>query len=621
MIRLACLTLALFATTAFAAPDVRVEDTDATVVLDNGILAVTLDKEIAQIVSLEYRPDDGEPVQLARPGEGLYLDVNAGPTADQGELEAERPRAGYTRPRHALRSITVTEAGPDVGEVAILAGPSQWMPFEVEYRFRLNRGDSGLYAWARFRHGEEMPAASLEQARFVLKAPLGRELFTHYIVDDSRVTERPISPVVERVQDATDRLEDGTVVTKYDNAAFTSDYLAHGMAGDDIGVWVLYPSTESFNGGPLRQDLTVHEDNILLAMFQSRHYGAGGVELDDGAAWDHVYGPVVFYANSGGGPQRLHADAKVRALAEQAKWPYPWLEDERFALDRGRVVGQVELSTGEVPAAAWAVLWPGQGDDWATAAGGYFFWTTVGRDGSFEIDNVRPGTYTLSLSGGDQPEDLRVEHVVVEPGSTRDLGKVWWTPETFGTKLWQIGRFDRSALEFHDGEPWYYRSYDAFRRYRDRMPEDVRFVIGQSRENPHWYFAQWAWYNRNPTWQIEFDLDERLSGEAQLTLGLASARSAGDFRVTVNDVEIESVKLPKSGAAGYRSGGQDSRYTLLRLPFDASLLREGTNVITLGHTKAVPFPASEAALREAGRPPGEMMYDALKLEVRATGAD
>jgi hypothetical protein len=73
------------------------------------------------------------------------------------------------------------------------------------------------------------------------------------------------------------------------------------------------------------------------------------------------------------------------------------------------------------------------------------------------------------------------------------------------------------------------------------------------------------------------------------------------------------IKLKKSGAAGYRSAGQDSLYQVVYLPFDASLIKAGTNQMTLGLVGAAPFADPQNA-----RPAriGDVMYDAIRLELQ-----
>jgi rhamnogalacturonan endolyase len=626
--------LIAFATVSRAAdaPPATAAQDEQTITLDNGLIRLSLDRKKGQVTSIQLARDGQPAIELAKPGEGLYWDANVDLDQEPANYTGSKPRAGYSNiSRYGPATSEVTQNGPDRAAFVVKAGPTVWLPFEVEFHVVLPRGERGFYAYTVMRHSQGMPGCALAQTRLVLKSTPGKGVFTHTVVDDQRVTPRPTSPEVETIQDATYRLADGTAHTKYDNTAFTHRYLAHGLASDSLGLWVLYPSTESFNGGPVRQDLTVHEDSIVLAMWHSSHFGAPQVKLAADEKWEKLYGPVMFFANDArslkvpASVEALFADAKVKALAERDAWPYAWLKRDDYPLERGTVTGTVKLAdANELPAGAWAVLAPAgdpPGTDWALSSRGYMFWTKVQPDGSFTIRKVRPGPYRLFLSGADQPDDFRVDSVNVPANGTTDLGTITWTPPADaprGTKLWQIGRFDRSVTEFHNGQEPSYRNYDAFLRYFKVFPDDVTWVVGKGRSDAHWNAMQWSWFNKNPVWTVQFDVaDAALTrGQATLTLGISSFRAAGGLSVKVNDQEVALIEMPKTGAAGYRSAGVDSPYNLKRIRFDASLLHPGTNRVTLGHTKAEPIPTGEA-LKQAKRPPGEVAYDALRLDVEA----
>jgi rhamnogalacturonan endolyase len=586
-------------------PAVTASDDPRQIVIDNGIVSLTVSKRNANVSSIKCH-NGGRVIELTDARTGLYLDANAGPTDAPDDEDNPKPKAGYAHPLRQCRLIT---SGPEMAEVELEGQPTEWFPFRTEAHIVLPRGQSGFYAYAVYQHGQGMPAATLGQTRFVIRGPAGTSLFTHHVVDDQRQGPFPTSPIVSQVQDATYRLRDGTIYTKYNNSAFTSDFLAYGMAGHDVGLWMIWPSTEFCNGGPLRQDLTVHMDNILLAMFQSGHFGAGSIRVKEDEVWNKICGPVFVYINGGASVDAMWNDARQRAQQEQIKWPYTWLKRPDYPLHRGTVTGRVRLADGANVQGAWAILCPPGTEDWALSANGYMFWTKADAAGRFLIPAVRPGSYRMIISGANQFEDFQRADVTVKPGPN-DLGDVAWQPVTHGQTLWQIGTADRSTREFKDGDN--IRHYGNFLRYPDNFPDDVNFVVGKSKESQDWNFAQWSWYAKKPVWMVQFDCPRQPTGKATLTLGFASAQVAGELRVAVNDHEVARLDLPKSGAAGYRSGGQDSTYTVRYVTFDASLLKPGQNQITLGHTRAVPFSAPP----ERRRVFGQVMYDAIRLEVQ-----
>src|SRR5205823_1176538 len=109
-----------------------------------------------------------------------------------------------------------------------------------------------FYVWAIYRHAPGMPAVRFVQTRTVVRGAWGGEVFTHYCVDDQRKGPYPAGRVVQTVQDTTWKYEDGSVHSKYDYSAFIKDDVVFGMAGHGVGMWIVQPSREYVNGGPLR---------------------------------------------------------------------------------------------------------------------------------------------------------------------------------------------------------------------------------------------------------------------------------------------------------------------------------------------------------------------------------
>jgi len=589
-------------------PPVTVKEERGQLILQNGLISLTVSTASGDITAIESL-EQHHRLLLTDRKDGMYLDANGGSDEEPENPTGPRPKAGYDHPLNHC-TCRVIKSGPDDAEVELKSEPGEWFPFRTEVHYVLQRGQSGFYAYVIYSHGAGMPGGGIGQTRFAIKGVPGTALFTNHVVDDKRQGPVSTSPVVQTVQDATYRLADGTIYTKYNNSAFTCDYVAHGMVGHGTGLWMVWPSTEFLNGGPLRQDLTVHQENVLLAMFEGGHFGAGSIDVKEGEVWSKLYGPVFIYVNHASSVEAMWADAKARAAKERAQWPYAWLKNDEYPLERGTVSGQVELAGGGSTKDAWVVLAPPDGKDWTMSAKGYMFYTKADSDGHFVIPNVRPGTYTLFVSGANQFEDFRKENVTVGPQSATDLGVLQWTPVTHGRTLWQIGVADRSSREFKGGDD--VRHYGNFLRYPIDFPDDVTFTIGKSHEKTDWNFAQWTWYSRKPDWTILFDLPRPQRGKATLTIGLASSEMMG-LAIKVNGRQVAELKPPKSGPAGYRSGGQDSHYQVEYVEFDGSLLHPGANQITLGLRHAMPF---SAPMEQRGKFFGEVMYDAIRLEVQ-----
>jgi rhamnogalacturonan endolyase len=317
--------------------------------------------------------------------------------------------------------------------------------------------------------------------------------------------------------------------------------------------------------------------------------------------------------NFGTDPRGLWDDAKQRQQAEAKKWPYSWVDAPEYEHPRGTVTGRWHLTSGPAKQGARVIL-AEPGGDWPAQGKKYEFFTKTGADGRFTIPNVIPGTYTLYLSGADQPQDWSRDQIEVKANQVTDLGVLDWKPVQHGRTLWQIGTFDRTAAEFRGGDDA--RHFEMFKKYPEQFPQDVDFKIGTSDIKKDWNYAQWSWYSKTPVWKIRFPGPAQARGKAYLTLGFASAQpikgNQTNLEVKVNGQLVDTVHLPKTGTAGYRGSAQDSQYNVRTLVFDAALLHPGENVITLGHADAVPFSELKPDV-EFGV--GQVMYDAIRLEV------
>ena len=590
-----------------------------TINLDNGIVSLGVSKTKPEVVWLKLRRD-GKEVAIGGPKAAMYYDANGG--AKCPPVGAKIPRAGYHVPWPV--KVTLAKNTIEMADVALIEEPSAIFPFRTEVHYVLRRGESGFYAYAVVSHDASLPAASIGQNRFVVRGAPGTALFTDHVVDDARKGPFPTARVVKELQDTTWELADGTVYTKYDNTIFEADHHVHGMTGHGIGGWIITPSNEYMNGGPVKQELSVHTENIMIGTFESGHFGSAAIELTDGEKWSKFFGPCFVYFNGGGSSDQLFADAKRQAQDQIARWPYRWVSHPEYPIDRGPVSGQLQLTDGGSPQGAWIVL-AAPDVPWPMQAKGYEFWTRTDALGRFSIPNVRPGNYTLYASGADQFEDLHHDGLSVRAGQTTAIGILPWKPVSHGQRLWQIGRADHSAGEFRNGDD--FRHWGMFLRYAKDFPNDVTFTIGKSKECADWNFAHWTWFSKKPVWTIRFNVNEPLSGKATLTVGAAAANPIGhpptshegptgeratNIQVKVNGRQIGLLDFIKSGAAAYRSGNQDSLYQMKLIEFDAALLKPGTNEITLGHAEAKPIPPLEE--QKSGRV-GCVMYDAIRLEV------
>ena len=403
------------------------------------------------------------------------------------------------------------------------------------------------------------------------------------------------------IQDATYRLADGSIYTKYNWANYIERDTLHGLYGNTYyGLYNIPVSYEWINGGCERQELTVHATSkspITIQMLQGEHFGGQAMVLNEGEK--KLYGPFLICTTYSKNPVKT---AGKQADAEAAAWPYQWFVNDLYPRERGTVKGHLNVTTGQRNDSVRIILAQEKGKDPMEMTHGYQFWTLTDANGDFELKNVRPGSYNLFAyaKAGEVTDMLEQDDIVVSAGDN-SLGTIEWTPKKYSELLWMIGQNDRRSSEFHYS--------DTIRQYGlwELVPKNLTFTIGQSNEQKDWYYAQ---VQKDGTWTIAFTLDKTYSGKAHLTASLAGCTGNGStVAVKVNGTQQGTWKPGVNDAATYRSAVNSGRHHLLTLDFDASTLKKGSNTIAL--------------TMSGNGSNGGFMYDCMKLEAGAlvTGID
>jgi rhamnogalacturonan endolyase len=608
-----------------AGEPVRIVEDQSSYTLDNGTLQAMVSKRSGGLVSLKYN--------------GLEtLDAGSDHTPGYWSHAAGGPSV--------IDSITIdpTKTAGERGEVSVKAvsggeamgrGPGGSVVADIEIRYSLGRGDSGLYTYSILTHKSEYPATSLGEARFCAK--LSDAVFDWMTVDADRnmkviTTYDWNHGTVMNMKEA--RLMNsgqykGQVEHKYDYSANQFDTLAWGWSSTahHVGLWFVNPTIEYLSGGPTKVELSAHRDATfgtnpnapappcLLNYWRGSHYGGSSCVVAAGEEWTKVVGPFLIYCNAGATPDAMWKDALARADKESAAWPYEWVAgvDYPHKPQRAKVSGEIALVDPGMPGSKMSHLLVGltapdykisgrRGPstvDWQLDAKHYEFWTRGDHSGRFAIANVRPGEYTLhAIADGVLGEFTQAE-VTVKPGGSLDLGHLEWKPVRYGRQLWDIGIPDRTAREFLHGDHfWQWGLYD---QYPKDFPNDVNYVIGKSDYHKDWNYCQCPRADRpeGTTWSITFDLPEAPHGKATLRLAFA-ATSARSLTVGINDKPAGDVTgLPDT--ATIRRDGIRGYWTARDVAFDAGLLKQGTNVLKL----TIP----------PGNPMSGIEYDYLRLEL------
>ena len=498
-------------------------------------------------------------------------------------------RTGELQSAKAVRPIVESE---DMAEV-LYHNEDRDLKWYVGYVMR--RGVSGLYVYVSVNSTSAEPAG-IEEARLVWR--VNPTLFNYCWVNDDQQAAMPtpaqMKNYVAELQDATYQLDDGSIYTKYDWAAFMRDDLLHGIMGSNIGIWSITPATDWINGGPDKQDLTVHATDsspLILQMFQSQHFGASASYFDEGG--QKLFGPYFIYINSGDSQEEMVADAKQRAAAEAAAWPYDWFDNDLYPKDRATVTGNIIIG-GSFSTTRLRVVLSEPGGNPLAHGSGYQYWAETDDNGRFTIDNVRPGDYAVYAYAlnGEATGWLETDSHTIGAGNN-DLGSIVWNPQQYdGDLLWRIGTADHSTAGFCLSD--HARQYGLW----DEVPAELTYTVGSSDPATDWYYAQ----TQEGTWTINFECDKTYSDPLHLTIATAgAARSNVKVEVKFNDnAPLQSIAY-QNDACVYRSavlGGKDS-VAVVEVP--ASQLVQGTNAL---HLK----------LWNKGTGVGGVMYDCIKLE-------
>lgn len=604
------LSLGLMCASARAAdgPPIKLTDEAGKWTIDNGLISVVVNQTGGTIGTISSLAD-GKTTALTGP-RGMVFDYDG-----HNGQQKHQTFGGATA------TVKLLSSTPDAVEISVANPPTTICPFNVDIHYIFHRGESGFYTYVVYEHHQGMPACVWEQTRAVIWGRRGTDVFTNYVVDDQRKGPFFLK-ASSTVFDTTWVYEDGIAHSKYETTNFIADDLVHGMAGNGQGIWLIAPSREYVNGGPLRQELSVHQDspqsppqnNVVLWMLQGNHFGGPNMEIAADQQWSRFYGPAFVYVNHAPTVDAMWTDAKQKGADEDKKWPYAFVQHADYPLKRGSVSGQVKIEGGQSAKDAWVVLAAPGDTDWCMSASGYEFWTRADASGKFSIDKVRPGKYSLFITGGNQFEDFIKENVEVTAAGA-NVGSIDWKPITHGKTLWQIGKPDRSTQEFANGMD--VRHYINYLIYGEKFPNDVTFTVGKSKEDKDWNFAQWGWYVKQPYWAIKFDEAQAQHGKGTLTFALAAFDYPRGVSVKLNGQEIGKINLKKSGMSAYRCGGQDSLRQTVYLNFDASLIKAGSNEVQLEMIGATQYSKESSA---SPNQIGAAMYDAIRMEVDPAAA-
>ncbi|BBN04267.1 rhamnogalacturonan endolyase [Marchantia polymorpha subsp. ruderalis] len=633
-------------------PDVTFSDLGNKIVLENGIVQVTLSKPGGLVTGVKYGGLDNLLEVLNKETNRGYWDLNW--SEPDGRVDNFDVPDGTT--------FEVVRADGDIVEVSFVRpyndqSEKPMVPLTIDKRFALHRGHSGFYTCGIYERLAGWRDFNLNQTRIAFK--LRKDRFQHMAVAENKIRLMPLpddlSP--DRAQQLAYKEAHllvnprnptlkGEVDDKYQYLCENQDNKIHGWMSQDplVGFWIITASNEFRNGGPVKQDLTSHTGPTCLSMWHSAHLA--GIELcpqfRNQEPWQKIFGPVYIYLNSapaGTDMKSLWEEAKEQMNAELPQWPYSWPSSPKFAkaADRGQISGRIlvhdrfaktALSPGANAYLGLAL--PGAKGSWQRDSKGYQFWSRADSNGNFSIKNVLPGVYDLYgwVPGVFGDYKREGETITITAGGKLELGDVVYEPPRDGPTVWEIGTPTRTAEEFYipDVDPKYinrlpslekWRQYGLWERYTELYPtEDLIYTVGASDWSKDWFYAHLCRKNADgtyspTTWQIRFQLPALSPnlGDYKLRMAIASSNLAA-VQVRVNDASsadpvFDTKQVGRCNAIARH--GIHGLYWAWNVNIPAALLKQGENVLYLTQPHATgPF--------------NGVQYDYLRLEAPAPPA-
>ena len=155
-------------------PDVTVSEDDNSFTLANGIVTAQVGKRSGDLLSLKYKNLEMLDNQDQRqPG---YWSHNAARGQQIVRITIDPKTNGGERGEVSIKGIA---NGNQMG-----SGPGGSVIADIEIRYALGRGDSGVYTYSIFTHPTNYPATSVGEARFCMK--LNDDIFDWMTVDSNR---------------------------------------------------------------------------------------------------------------------------------------------------------------------------------------------------------------------------------------------------------------------------------------------------------------------------------------------------------------------------------------------------------------------------------------------------
>ena len=502
-------------------------------------------------------------------------------------------------------------------------------PVDAELHYALKKNDKAIYVYSKLEHKpnyKKFDIGSWRQVWWIADNAAGINLCERIYTDSLRswemnsqadtYTATGIAEIIKQTSGVRAGKYDGKY--QYSLKFWDNPLWGHASNKNNIGCWMVNTSCEYYNEGPMHHDLNAAA-GIIHQCMNGVHYGDGGIIADTLTSWTKVFGPYLMLITDKTTGDANWAAAKERQVAEQALWPYSWVQDAAaypLAAQRGNITGKFIISDVLKPAQTGANAWIGVTDlsdgapTFQMESKNYQYWVRAGADGSFDLKNVRPGSYTFFAFVDGETGEHRIENVTVTAGGTTSLGDITRNiNRDFGDLVWEIGKPNRTSEEFKLGDFDYCEGF-VEQKFRDTFPNPIEYNTAGS----DWSKLSYA-HTKYPTetfapgdawkWRLNFTLPAGLpaTGNARLTIAYASADHAQQWIYVNNETTVFNTYYPDFGDGNaFIRQANFAKYSYKQINLPMNRLKAGNNTITLV------MPSNSLWV-------SHLMYDYLSLEV------
>ena len=232
---------------AAADDPVTLTEDDNSYTLANGLVKAKVDKRSGRLLSLVY--NDIETLNT-----GYWSHSPSGNVTNSVTIDPKTNNGA-----RAEVSVKSDSGGSQQG-----SGPGGGTVCDIEIRYALDKGVSGLYTYSIFTHKADYPDTSIGEARFAVK--LNDHVYDWMTVDANRNMKMITASdwdhgIVQNMKEArlmTTGIDQGQVEHKYDYSANQFSVLAWGWSSSDkqVGFWFVNPTDEYLSGGPTKMELS-----------------------------------------------------------------------------------------------------------------------------------------------------------------------------------------------------------------------------------------------------------------------------------------------------------------------------------------------------------------------------